>query len=158
VRDLLGIGPLAPSLLIQARMTLARRVAELLRAGAAGIVATAIDIGTLALLVSELHWDARAANLPALLAGGVANFIGNRHFAFRAGAGNIAKQAVGYTVVEVVALLLSGALYDLVLRSVPVMAHVYWAVRLVTSHVVFLAWSFPLWRRVFAVAPDTAGV
>jgi putative flippase GtrA len=135
-------------------MTLARRLAELLRAGAAGIIATAVDVSTLALLVSALHWEARAANLPALLAGGVANFIGNRHFAFRASAGNIAKQAIGYTVVEVVALALNGVLYDLVLRSVPVAAHAYWAVRLVTSHVVFLAWSFPLWRRVFAVADD----
>jgi hypothetical protein len=29
--------------------------------------------------------------------------------------------------------------------------HAYALVRLVTSHAVFLGWSFPLWRRVFAV-------
>ena len=130
------------------------RLLELLRAGAAGIAATLTDLGVLALLVSVFHWDPRAASIPALLAGGVANFIGNRHFAFRAAKGSLAKQAVGYTIVEVVALALNGLLYDVVLRSAPVTAHAYWAVRLVTSHLVFLCWSYPLWRRVFA-APFT---
>jgi putative flippase GtrA len=128
------------------------RLLELLRAGAAGIAATLADLGVLALLVSVFHWDPRAASIPALLAGGVANFIGNRHFAFRAGAaqGSLARQAVGYTAVEIVALALNGLLYDLVLHHAPVTAQAYWAVRLVTSHLVFLCWSYPLWRRVFA--------
>ncbi len=136
------------------------RVLELLRAGAAGIAATLTDLGVLALLVSVLHWDPRAASVPALLAGGVANFVGNRHFAFRAARGSLARQAVGYTVVEVVALILNGLAYDIVLRSAPVTANAYWAVRLVTSHLVFLCWSFPLWRRVFATpfAPAAVGV
>jgi putative flippase GtrA len=130
--------------------TIAGRVLELLRAGAAGIVATAVDVGTLAILVSVLHVNARAASIPALVAGGIANFVGNRHFAFRAKHGDLAKQALGYTAVEIVALALNGVLYDLVLRSTPVATHAYWLVRLVTSHVVFLVWSFPLWRLVFA--------
>jgi putative flippase GtrA len=127
------------------------RILELLRAGVAGIAATAVDVGTLALLVSVAHLDPRVASIPALVAGGVANFVGNRHFAFRARDGSVAKQALGYTVVELVALALNGLLYDTVLRLAPQTAHAYWAVRLVTSHVVFLAWSFPLWRKVFAV-------
>jgi putative flippase GtrA len=130
---------------------LAARVLELLRAGAAGIAATAVDLATLAILVSLLHVDPRVASIPALVAGGIANFIGNRHFAFRAADGSLAKQAVGYTVVELIALALNGILYDTVLRTVPNAAHAYWAVRLVTSHLVFLCWSYPLWRRVFAV-------
>ena len=32
----------------------------------------------------------------------------------------------------------------------PEAAGLYWAMRLATSHLVFLAWSYPLWRRVFA--------
>jgi len=132
------------------------RLLELLRAGAAGIAATAVDVGVLALLVSVLHWDPRAASIPALLAGGVANFLGNRHFAFRARSGSLARQAVGYTVVELVALALNGVLYDAVLRAAPALAPGYWAVRLVTSHLVFLAWSYPLWRRVFAVPQQGA--
>ena len=125
------------------------RLLELLRAGAAGIAATLADLGVLALLVSVFHWDPRAASIPALLAGGVANFIGNRHFAFRAAEGSLQRQAVGYTLVELVALGLNALLYDFVLRTVPVAGHAYWLVRLATSHLVFLCWSYPLWRRVF---------
>jgi putative flippase GtrA len=123
---------------------------QLVRAGAAGIAATLVDLGVLALLVTGLHWNARLASLPALLAGGVANFVGNRHFAFRARNGSLARQAALYTLVELIALALNGVLYDTTLRAIPGAAHGYWAVRLVTSHVVFLAWSYPLWRKVFA--------
>jgi putative flippase GtrA len=128
------------------------RALELLRAGAAGVMATAVDLATLAILVSFFHVDARAASIPALVAGGVANFVGNRHFAFRAASPSmkdLARQALGYTLVEVVALVLNGVLYDTALRLFPSATHLYWAVRLVTSHVVFLLWSYPLWRRVF---------
>ena len=129
--------------------TLARKVTRLLRAGIAGVAATAADLGALALLVSVLHVDARVANVPALVVGGVVNFVGNRHFAFRAKDGDVGKQVAGYTAVEVVALALNGVLYDAVLRADPHAAHLYWLVRLVTSHLVFLLWSYPLWRRVF---------
>jgi putative flippase GtrA len=129
------------------------RVLRLVRAGIAGVAATLVDVGTLALLVSVLHWDARAASLPALVAGGVANFVGNRHFAFRAARGSLAKQAVLYTLVELIALALNAILYDAVLRAWPLATHAYWLVRLATSHLVFVAWSYPLWNRVF-VARD----
>lgn len=133
-----------------------KRIAELLRAGVAGIAATGSDLATLAILVSVLHVDARAASIPALVVGGVVNFLGNRHYAFRAKAGHVGKQAVGYTAVELVALALNGLLYDTVLRALPGATHVYWLVRLATSHAVFLGWSYPLWRRVFRVAPSEA--
>jgi putative flippase GtrA len=130
-----------------------RKLAQLLRAGIAGVAATGSDLATLALFVSVLHVDARLASLPALVVGGIVNFLGNRHFAFRARHGDLGKQAVGYTVVELVALGLNGLLYDTVLRTVPGASHVYWLVRLATSHLVFLAWSYPLWRLVFRVRP-----
>ena len=129
-----------------------RKIAQLLRAGVAGLAATGSDLATLALLVSVLHVDPRLASLPALVVGGVVNFVGNRHFAFRAQDGHVGKQAVGYTAVELVALALNGLLYDWVLRTVPAAPHLYWVVRLVTSHAVFLLWSYPLWRKVFRVA------
>jgi putative flippase GtrA len=142
--------------LLQEGLVTWKRIAELLRAGVAGIAATASDLGTLAVLVSVLHVDARAASIPALVVGGVVNFLGNRHYAFRAKQGHIGKQAVGYTAVELVALALNGLLYDTVLRALPGAAHVYWLVRLATTNAVFLCWSFPLWRRVFRVAPRAA--
>jgi putative flippase GtrA len=110
-----------------------------------------IDLAVLAVLVTGFHVGARVASLPALLAGGVANFVGNRHFAFRARQGSLARQVVLYTLVEVIALALNGVLYDTALRTWPGVVHEYWLVRLATSHLVFLLWSYPLWRRVFAV-------
>jgi putative flippase GtrA len=120
---------------------------KLLRAGAAGIFATAIDLLVLAVLVTGFHLSPQIANVPALVAGGVANFAGNRWFAFRAQGGSLPKQALGYTVVELVALALNGWLFALVMHVFP---HApYWAVRLATTNVVFLAWSYPLWTLVF---------
>jgi putative flippase GtrA len=121
------------------------------RSGVAGLAATAADLATLAILVELAHWHARTANIPALLVGGIVNFVGNRSYAFHARAGNAAKQAVGYSVVEGVALGLNGLLYEAALRLIPSAESVFWLVRLLTTSVVFLAWSFPLWRRVFRV-------
>ena len=127
------------------------RLARFLRAGIAGAAATLVDVATLALLVTGLQLDPRFASFPALIAGGIANFVGNRHFAFRAREGSLARQAVLYTVVEVIALALNALLYDTALRTLPDARPLYWLVRLATSHLVFLLWSYPLWRRVFAV-------
>ena len=125
---------------------------RVLRALLAGGAATLADIAVLALLVSVVGLAPRLASLPALLAGGVVNFVGNRHFAFRATSGSLAKQAVLYTVVELAALAANGVLFDVVIRLLPPgLAWAYVPVRLVTSHLVFLAWSYPLWRLVFRV-------
>jgi putative flippase GtrA len=129
----------------------ADRAKSVLRSGLAGLAATGADLGTLSLLVAVAHWQARAANVPALLVGGVVNFIGNRIYAFHARGGNAAAQVVGYTAVEGVALGLNGLLYDAVLRWVPETAAYFWLVRLVTTNVVFVLWSYPLWQRVFRV-------
>ena len=126
-----------------------RIVKQTLRAGAAGIFATAIDLAALAILVSGFHVGARVANVPALVAGGIANFAGNRWFAFRAHREPIVKQAIGYALVEAVALALNGLLFDFALRAIPNAAHAYALVRLATSHGVFLCWSYPLWCVVF---------
>jgi putative flippase GtrA len=123
----------------------------LLRSCAAGLAATGADLLTLSLLVTVAHWAPRDANVPALMVGGVANFLGNRSYAFHAQEGNAARQAIGYTAVELVALALNGILYDAVLRLVPVASEIFWLVRLLTTNAVFLLWSYPLWRLVFRV-------
>jgi putative flippase GtrA len=86
-----------------------------------------------------------------LILGGIVNFVGNRDYVFRARTGNMAKQAAGYVAVELVALALNGIAYDTVLRAIPEAAHDFWLVRLATTNLVFLAWSYPLWRKVFRV-------
>ena len=125
---------------------------RVLRALLAGGAATLADIAVLALLVSAVGLAPRVASIPALVVGGFVNFLGNRHFAFRATSGSLAKQAVLYAVVELAALAANGVLFDVVMRVLPPgLAWAYVPVRLVTSHVIFLAWSYPLWRLVFRV-------
>ena len=129
------------------------RLGQLFRAFLAGAAATLADLAVLTALVSALGLAPRVANVPALIVGGVVNFLGNRHFAFRASSGSLPRQAALYTLVELVALALNGVLFDVAMRALP--GHgagpVYLLVRLVTSHIVFLLWSYPLWRLVFRV-------
>ena len=124
---------------------------RMVRSAAAGLAATGADLATLSILVVSAHWAPRSANVPALIVGGVVNFVGNRVYAFHAREGNAALQAAGFTAVELVALALNGILYDTVLRLIPAAASVFWLVRLLTTNVVFLFWSYPLWHKVFSV-------
>ena len=125
---------------------------RILRALLAGGAATLADVAVLAVLVSLVGLAPRMASVPALLVGGLVNFVGNRHFAFRAARGSLARQAVLYAIVELAALAANGVLFDVVMRLLPPsLAWAYVPVRLVTSHLVFLAWSYPLWRLVFRV-------
>lgn len=131
----------------------------MLRALLAGGAATLADIAVLTLLVSVVGIAPRMASIPALVIGGVVNFLGNRHFAFRASAGSLARQAVLYTVVELAALAANGVLFDVVMRLLPPgLAWAYVPVRLVTSNLVFLAWSYPLWRLVFRLPREAQAV
>lgn len=122
------------------------------RALLAGGAATFADVAVLALLVSIVGASPRVASIPALIFGGLVNFVANRHFAFRAAQGSRVRQAALYTLVEVAALLANGVLFDLAVRLLPPgLSWAYVPARLVTSHLVFLAWSYPLWRFVFRV-------
>lgn len=131
---------------------------RLLRAALAGSAATLVDIAVLALLVSLFHLDPRAANVPALVAGGIVSFVGNRHFVFRATKGSIVKQAVLFAFVEIVALALNGVLFDGAMRALAAHASFYVPIRLVTTNLVFLFFSFPLWHLVFRVRKEAEAV
>jgi putative flippase GtrA len=125
-----------------------------LRSLLAGGVATLADLATLFVLVSLLHLAPREANVPSLLAGAAVQFFANRHFVFRAKEGSIAKQALLFFVVEAAALLLNGVLYDHAMRIVA--PSLYAIARLVTSNVVYVFFSYPLWRFVFRTRRSAA--
>jgi putative flippase GtrA len=133
-------------------------ILQLVRAFLAGGAATIVDLAVLTLLVSGLHLDARIASIPALIAGGIVSFFANRHWVFQAREGSLPVQAALYVLVEIIALVLNGILYDGGMRTPLLHAHPAWyaPLRLVTSHIVFIVWSFPLWRFVFRVKPRTA--
>jgi putative flippase GtrA len=127
------------------------RLATLVRSVLAGGAATLSDLLTLAVLLA-CGVPARVASLPALIVGGVVNFHGNRHFAFRAASGSLHRQVVLYVATEAIALALNGVLFDAAIRGLHP-GHVgVLVVRLATQNLVFLGFSFPLWRKVFRPA------
>lgn len=126
-----------------------KSVGQLIRSSIAGGAATLVDLGVLFVGMHALGWPPRVASLPALLAGGVVAFQGNRHFAFRASSGSLSRQATLFVLAEIVTLILNGILYDFVVRAMHPTTAGAMVIRLITQNLVFLAWSFPVWRLVF---------
>jgi len=128
---------------------------KLLRSLSVGASATVVDLALLGLLIGALDLTPRAANVPALLAGAGLQFFGNRHFAFHAGRGRLGRQLLWFSLSEAVTLGLNALLYDLVAARVALLAWQAMALRLAVSAVVFGAWSYPVWRRIFRVTEPT---
>jgi len=130
---------------------LREHLARLFRSALGGGAATLVDLGVLTGLVSLGGVSPRAASIPALVAGGIVAFVTQKYFAFQAAGGRVVRQAVQFAVVQVGSTVLTGVLYDLTLRLVPRLTPYYVVVRLVTSNLVWLGFSFPLWHWVFRV-------
>lgn len=130
-----------------------KRLLVLARSMLAGGVATLVDLGGLFVLVSLLGVGPRAASVPALVVAGAVNFLGNRHFAFRAAGDSGARQAKLFVLVHLITLSLNAVLFDMAIRGLGTYAP-YWALRLVISNLVYLSWSFPMFRRVFRPTPS----
>lgn len=128
----------------------------LLRGSAVGIVATAADMAVLALFVELLHWTPARANVPALLAGAVIQFLGCRHLVFRASGGSIPKQVLAFAVTEAGTLTLNGIVFHLLVSFSPLP---YALVRMIGTFLVFIGFSYPMWGRIFrpAAGPVASG-
>jgi putative flippase GtrA len=126
---------------------------RLVRSGAAGAGATIADLAVLTGLVELAHVSARAASVPALVTGGVVMFFGQKYIAFRDRGGSIARELLLFAAVQIGGLLLTGLLFDLTLKLFSGLTPYYVPVRLVTTNLVWLLYSFPLWHWVFRVKP-----
>ncbi|MEO7111027.1 MAG: GtrA family protein [Polyangiaceae bacterium] len=126
---------------------------RLLRSAGAGAVSTAVDLTAITLLVEVAKWTPRAANIPALILGGITMFIGQKYFAFRA-RGDVKKEIVLFVLVQAGALFLNGFLFDLGVRVSPLAARYYLILRMAVGNVVWLGYSFPLWHLVFKPRVD----
>jgi putative flippase GtrA len=129
--------------------SIAALLARFVRSAGAGAVASVADLVTLTALVSFAGSSPRAASVPALVVGGVVMFFGQKYWAFRSHAGRTGREAVLFGLVQIGGLVLTAILYELVMRTVPGATRYYIAVRLVTTNVVWVAYSFPLWHLVF---------
>jgi putative flippase GtrA len=117
-----------------------------LRSMGVGAIATAVDFGLLALLVSGLGVDPRLASAPALALGVVAQFVGNKLVAFRDHSRAWLRQGALFFAVEALGFAANLVLYDLAMRAT---SGPYLLVRLVTTNVVYFGLCLPLWARIF---------
>jgi putative flippase GtrA len=124
-------------------------VLTFLRSLLAGGAATLADLATIGVLVGLAHVDPRVANVPALVVGAVVQFFGNRHFAFRAAKAPMRRQAALFAATEAIAFALNATLYHLVASAIVLGPTRALVARAVTTNIVFLAWSYPAFRRVF---------
>jgi putative flippase GtrA len=122
------------------------RVASFLRSAGVGIVASLADLLVLVLLVEGLHRSPVVANVPALLVGLSIQFWGNKLFAFRDRSRDLARQGGQFAAVELGAFGLNGLGFQL---AVGMLRLPYALARVLCSALVYMAYSFPLWRFIF---------
>jgi putative flippase GtrA len=122
---------------------------RLLRSGAAGAGASVTDLLLLTGLVQLAGFAPESANVPALLGGAVVMYFGQKHLAFRAHGKPTAREVLLFVAVQAGGLLLTGLLFHLALRLQPGLAPYYVVLRLVSTNLVWLCYSFPLWHWVF---------
>jgi len=128
------------------RDSLLRRFLRLFRSLGVGALASAVDFLGLVCLVEVLGLEAVEANVPALLLGALIQFIGCRHWVFRASTEELAPQAMGFAVVEVLTLVLNGLVFHVLLTA---FSAPYALARPVGTFLVFVAFSYPSWHLVF---------
>jgi putative flippase GtrA len=130
-----------------------RTLLQMARSLLVGGAATLVDLGVLAALVELGRLPPTVANVPALLAGALVQFLGARFVVFEdAARGHAGKQAAGFLAVEAATLALNGLAFHALVAGL----HVPYALaRPLGTFLVFAGFSFPLWRLVFA-APAVA--
>jgi putative flippase GtrA len=122
------------------------RLLILLRSAGVGALATLVDLGALAVLVSVLGVSPRVASAPALALGVATQFVGNKLFAFGDRSPRWARQGAQFAAVEALGLALNLLLFDLAVTHSPLP---YLAARVLSTSVVYFAVCLPLWSRIF---------
>lgn len=125
-----------------------RRLRTMAAAALGGLAATAIDVGVLSTLLHRGVGVGRAAFVGAV-AGAVVSFLASKYVAFGDRRRLDARQVAGFAAVALsTALLMGAAMYLACAR-----AHLpYLAAKLGCAALIFVCWSYPAQRRVFAAA------
>lgn len=125
---------------------LLHRLAVLVRSLGVGVLATATDLGVLALLVSGFGLAPRVASVPALVLGIAIQFFGNKLLAFDDRRPQWLRQGAQFMAVEALGFVLNLVLFDRVmaLTRLP-----YLPVRLATTSLVYFCVCLPLWSLIF---------
>lgn len=118
-----------------------------------GSLATLFDLGTLALLVHALGLDPRMASLPALSIGVVAQFFGNKLFAFQDYRADWVRQGLLFLAVEALGFLANLLIFHAAVTFTPLPIL---PLRLAITSLVYFGLCLPLWSRIFSQAPSAS--
>jgi putative flippase GtrA len=121
---------------------------HLLGACAAGVAATAVDVGALATLVHR-GAPVALATFVGCAAGAVTSFTVSKYVAFGDHSPVSAGQLARFAVIALVTALVMAAAMQLVAVGLGVP---YLLAKLLCAAAIFVGWSFPAQRRLFATA------
>ncbi len=116
------------------------------RALIVGGAATAADFTVLTVSIRLLDVAPEIARGPALLAGALVQFFGNRRYTFRAQQGSLGRHAKLFLAFEVLGYLANLVLYRFLVKWFPAVAPEL--LSFAGTFVVFVAYSYPLRRLV----------
>jgi len=126
----------------------AGRIGTFLRSTGVGLAASLLDLAALGALVQWFKLKPSAANIPALVVGLIAQFAGNKLFAFgdRSSGKALAAQGGRFALVEAGALVLNALAFQLLISVTPAP---YLFARVLASALVYFGYSYPFWGRIF---------
>lgn len=135
--------------------TLFARLLVLFKSSAVGLVATALDLGTTTLLVRVFDFTKQQANIPGLIPGVAAMFIGNKYFAFEDKSKNVLKQGLTFAVIEAVGVGLNVLFFHLIVTWFDWHEAI---ARIVGTNITYLGFSFPMWNWLVFKLPQSTKV
>lgn len=118
-----------------------------LRSTLVGAAATLGDLAALTLLVEVFGLLPAVANVPALLLGVGVQFAGNKWFAFQNRSRDYVRQGLQFAAVEAGTIALNAIAFHVLVTATPIP---YAIARLLGTALVYVAFSYPLWKRIFA--------
>jgi len=119
---------------------------RLSHSAAVGLLATVSDLVSLTLLVEWAALTPDQANLPSLALGSLIQFFGHRHYVFRAWDGRLSRQVVLFALAEAGGVGLNALAFHWIVNATTIP---FQLVRVLGGAIVFIAFSFPLWRWIF---------
>lgn len=123
------------------------------RALLVGSAATLADFSVFETCVRLAGIAPGTARLPALVIGACCQFIGNRTFTFRAGAGKLSRQAQLFSCAEAITLVLNWGVFQLLLAHLPSSVPPE-LISFLGTFLVFIAFAYPVRRYVVFRLPE----
>jgi putative flippase GtrA len=111
-----------------------------------GALASIADMSTLVCLVQLFGILPHIAIIPSLMVGSTLQFLGNRQVVYHSN-GVVGRQLFIYICGELVSFTLNGTGYYIMTTHTSI--H-YAVARLMVSAVIFICFSYPLWRYIFS--------